>query len=225
MKKLFTLIIMAGLFLTLQAQDITNTLGADGAKFVVNENDGTSLFTVEESSSSGHVYAILGDNTNASHLISKRQLNIVREGGTAGISLYSYKASGFGSFDKMGYYHARGTITSPLTVTTSDLLGSLTWYGYNGDWGKSSAASISVGIESVSTTSTAGKISFSTASSTASTLVPHMTIESSGRVNIATVLKLTPGTAPSSPEKGDIYCNDSDNHLYFYNGTAWKQLD
>jgi len=38
-------------------------------------------------------------------------------------------------------------------------------------------------------------------------------------------VKLTPGSEPSSPSEGMIYANSSDHHLYFYNGTTWKQLD
>ena len=48
MKKLITLIIVASLALTIQAQDITNTLSATG-NFKVNKNDGTTnLFTLSE---------------------------------------------------------------------------------------------------------------------------------------------------------------------------------
>lgn len=39
------------------------------------------------------------------------------------------------------------------------------------------------------------------------------------------ILKLTPGSAPATPAEGQIYSNSSDHHLYFYNGTSWKQLD
>jgi len=41
----------------------------------------------------------------------------------------------------------------------------------------------------------------------------------------APTVKLTPGSEPSSPSEGMIYANSSDHHLYFYNGTTWKQLD
>ena len=38
-------------------------------------------------------------------------------------------------------------------------------------------------------------------------------------------MSLTPSAAPAIPYEGTIYSNSSDHHLYFYNGTGWKQLD
>jgi hypothetical protein len=47
----------------------------------------------------------------------------------------------------------------------------------------------------------------------------------SGVVHINDVIALTPLTSPpSSPSEGWIYAG-TDHHLYYYNGTAWKQLD
>lgn len=40
------------------------------------------------------------------------------------------------------------------------------------------------------------------------------------------VLKITPkSSAPSSPQFGWLYVNSTDNHIYFYNGTTWVQMD
>lgn len=37
---------------------------------------------------------------------------------------------------------------------------------------------------------------------------------------------LTPqASAPGTPAEGTIYANSGDHHLYFYDGTSWKQLD
>lgn len=47
----------------------------------------------------------------------------------------------------------------------------------------------------------------------------------SDRTGISNVLSLKPQSAPSSPAAGDVYADSSDHHLYFYNGSAWKQLD
>ncbi len=43
MKKILTLIIVAGLALTIQAQDITNTLGANG-DFLIKNSNGNTVF-------------------------------------------------------------------------------------------------------------------------------------------------------------------------------------
>ncbi len=41
----------------------------------------------------------------------------------------------------------------------------------------------------------------------------------------ADVLKLTPSASPPvTANEGDIYA-DTDHHLYYFNGTDWKQLD
>lgn len=43
---------------------------------------------------------------------------------------------------------------------------------------------------------------------------------------LVSVFQLTPISAsPSTPYEGMIYSNSTDNHLYFYNGTIWIQLD
>jgi len=43
-------------------------------------------------------------------------------------------------------------------------------------------------------------------------------------VDINGILKLTPTTEPASPVEGMVYAG-TDHHLYYYNGTTWKQLD
>ena len=184
MKNLITIIIVAGLALSIQAQDITNTLPATG-KFEVVENDGQTMFSVTEIGTSQDPHVIIGNNADANHLNSKRQLNIVQESGTAGLNLYSYKADGFGSFNKLGFYHARGTVGAPLSVTDTDKLGSLAWYGYNGSWSTTEAAAITVDVESVVTNSTAANMIFSTTPAGGTSTVERMTIKSDGKVNIA----------------------------------------
>ena len=44
-------------------------------------------------------------------------------------------------------------------------------------------------------------------------------------VTINNVLKLVPATTPSNPTEGTIFSCSTDHHLYFYNGSVWKQLD
>jgi hypothetical protein len=64
---------------------------------------------------------------------------------------------------------------------------------------------------------TAGKIGINTIS-------PSEKLEVNGNVKIDAVLKLTPIATPSNPTEGDIYAG-TDHHLYYYNGSMWKQLD
>ena len=45
-------------------------------------------------------------------------------------------------------------------------------------------------------------------------------------IEIAPAIYLVPqASAPASPSVGMLYVNSTDNHLYYYNGTAWVQLD
>lgn len=47
---------------------------------------------------------------------------------------------------------------------------------------------------------------------------------SANSLSLATVLLLTPTeTAPTPPSEGMVYA-DTDHKLYFYNGTAWKEV-
>jgi len=48
---------------------------------------------------------------------------------------------------------------------------------------------------------------------------------STGIVTLNNIIKLTPmADPPSTPAEGQIYA-DTDHHLYYFNGTIWKQLD
>ena len=88
MKKLFTIIIVAGLTLTIQAQDITNTLGSSTGEFKINGDGGTTLVKVKEGF--GQPEVIIGTSSASLPSGTTRQLNIVKEGGTAGMNLFSY---------------------------------------------------------------------------------------------------------------------------------------
>ncbi len=48
---------------------------------------------------------------------------------------------------------------------------------------------------------------------------------SGAEVAVNGLFHLTPQTAPVSPFEGDIYADSANHHLYYYNGTTWKQLD
>jgi hypothetical protein len=58
--------------------------------------------------------------------------------------------------------------------------------------------------------------------------LPILFSNDGGATEIARIdaaLTLKPTTAPSSPVEGMIYADSGDHHLYFWNGSAWKQLD
>lgn len=49
-------------------------------------------------------------------------------------------------------------------------------------------------------------------------------ISATGSVTIGTFLRLTPGTAPSSPTAGMVYYDSGSNTLKCYNGTSWLTI-
>ena len=49
-------------------------------------------------------------------------------------------------------------------------------------------------------------------------------IHSSGSVNIGTFLKLTPGTAPSTPDEGTVYYDSTAHAIKVYTGSGWETL-
>ncbi len=52
-----------------------------------------------------------------------------------------------------------------------------------------------------------------------------MILENDGHVTIETVMNLKPGSAPSSPERGDIYYDSSTNKVRVYTGSSWENLN
>ena len=75
----------------------------------------------------------------------------------------------------------------------------------------------------ITSSSHSGKFNWSLAKG--GTVRTAMELDEIGTSTIGAVLKLAPSdAAPSSPTLGMIYVS-TDTHIYFYNGTTWKQLD
>ena len=51
-----------------------------------------------------------------------------------------------------------------------------------------------------------------------------MTLETDSHVTIETLVNIKPGNAPSSPERGDVYYDNSTNKLRVYTNTGWVDL-
>ena len=214
MKKVITLIVMVSLALTIQAQNITNTLGSSG-NFVLNDNSGTQVMKVTHTS---RLY--LGP---ASGYAEAANLNIHKDSGPGGISITSYKGTPNPNKAVINFNATVGKFgDSPAMATDGESIGWLSYFGMDGtSW--RNGASIKVHVEgTVATGHVPMSVKFDT--DDGSSMATRMTIHSSGRVNIATVLNLTPGAAPSSPQAGDIYFDSSLNKARCYDGTTWQNL-
>ena len=139
MKKLFTIIIIASFAHTMQAQDIINTLGSNGS-FLVNKNDGTNYLKVDPFGKLN-----LGGGPSSSYLNGGRDLNLVKEGGSSGITLTAI-SNGANARARMDFAKANGTIGALSTLVDNDEVSYLTFYGHDGS-GYHLGASLEVSVD------------------------------------------------------------------------------
>lgn len=118
-----------------------------------------------------------------------------------------------------------GTITITNTGVTKLTAGSgISLSGSNGNVTISAPVTggtvTSVGISSSSLTVTNSPI---TTTGTISVDLPT-NVSVTGSTTIGTFMKLTPGTAPSSPTRGTVYYDSTANKLKVYTGSAWETI-
>ncbi len=207
MKKLFTLIIVASLALTIQAQDITNTLSTTG-DFKVNLNGGTNLFTISHddnhilqlnnyqnafiiNNAGGEAAFSFDDSYNIADLAMIRighaednwlgsqfaHLQLQSAGTANKFNLVSRGTNNF-----INGYYANGDASGPTNVADDDVLLTLNGIGYYSGT-HSTAAYIDFIVDGTPSGPVPGKIDFSTNSSSGTPAV-HMSIKSDGTVNI-----------------------------------------
>ena len=123
MKKLITIIMVGGLALTIQAQDITNTLGPSG-NFIVEDDSNNEIIKVDASGTFHFKNEVPGSST---------QFDLYN----AGHNL------------KLNFYKAKGTPSAPVAVDDFVALGILDFYGYTGS-GYQVGAAIAAEVEGAS---------------------------------------------------------------------------
>ncbi len=232
MKKLLTLIIVAGLALTIQAQDITNTLSATG-NFKVNKNDGTTnLFTLSETGehtiqfSSTSTGLTINNSTGTAVFAFDESHNIPAltmltlghadanwlSGNYSHLQLQSENSTinnkfsmvARGAINYFNAYAAGGTGASPTNSLDNHIIFNINAYGF-----LNSINRLAAGISFVVDGTPAGifvpgKIEFHTGTSSASSTI-RMTIKSSGAVNFAGAVEkpITVKTADYTADDGD----------------------
>jgi hypothetical protein len=117
------------------AQDITSTLGASGT-FIVEDNTNKSLF---RASRNGTPEIVMGDYENGFNL-PEGSVNFVRDNGSEKLNLVVGKSVAFSAFPKLQFFYTPGSLTAPADVSDSNLLGIISFFGYNNGWTSSSPA-------------------------------------------------------------------------------------
>ena len=109
--------------------------------------------------------------------------------GSVGLEQGGNTTTGFG----LNFRKARGTVASPTVITTGDVLGTVTGYGYSGVGGYVAGAQIRFeSTGTIASTRVPGKIVFATGTdATPSVLTDRMTILNSGNVGIGTASSQT----------------------------------
>lgn len=122
---------------------------------------------------------------------------------------------------------SRGTFGSKTTIVTGDVIGNLTFSGYEGsafsdaaEFRVTSTGTISAGI-------VGGIMTLRTASATTGTLATAISIGADQKSTFTQTTTTSPinltgfATDPSSPVEGEISYNTTSHLLKFYNGTSW----
>ncbi len=207
MKKLITLLVVASLALTIQAQDITNTLSTTG-DFKVNLNGGTNLFTISHDDNhilqlNNYLNAFIINNAGGEAAFSfddsynLADLAAIRIGyaddnwiGSQFAHLQLQSAStenrfnlvSRGTTNHISGYYANGDADVPTNVVDADVLLTMNAYGYKSNHIR--AAYIEFAVDGDLGTTIPGRIDFATNSSSGVLPTVHMSIKGDGRVNI-----------------------------------------
>ncbi len=180
MKKLITLIVVASLALTIQAQDITNKLGVDGEFSIKADNDLPYMRVY------GELFNDYIDFTNVNAHSHFRLTSV---------------SSGDSDAMKLEFRRAKGTHTTPAAVAVGDYISDFKFHGYLGNGGYKLGAQILAVVDNTSVTDVIGtKIVFVTVAATGGMALPteSMSINSAGTLNI---IKLFGGTTAAGGDK------------------------
>jgi len=154
-------------------------------------------------------------------LTSEANVRIERVGdGLTGASLAGWRAS--------------GTPDAKTAVSDGQVITGLVGKGFDGSVYVTAARIKYIVDGTVSDGNVPAKIIFSTAPE-GGVVTDRMVIRSNGNVGIGTsdpqrklhvnaLLRLEPTTRPDDAGKGDIYYDQNDNKIYYYNGTDWIEM-
>ncbi len=146
---------------TINAQDITNTLGTNGT-YIIEDVNNNSLIRTSRSTTPK---IIIGDYSSSFNL-PPGDIDFVHNNGSDQINLVVGRGSAFSAFPKLQFYYTPGDLSSPTAVTDNNLLGAINFFGSNGSsWISQASASLTAQVDGTLGTSIPGRLELTTQNS------------------------------------------------------------
>jgi hypothetical protein len=195
------------------------SVGAVSNRLVIQTND-TEALTVDSSQR-------VGIGTSSLRQVAGATANVQAErtgaGGGAALSLLTNSSSGVPASLSLGA--SRGAAGTPTSVLSTDIVGSVNFFGADGtDYDKTVASIRARAIGTIATDRVPGQLEFYTAeNNTGSTLTQRLTIDNTGRVGIGTTspegkLEVSAGNAEGLRLSSPSYLSTSQGPWIAFNG-------
>ena len=212
MKNLFTLLFIVSFVFTnsAQAQNITNTLGANGT-YVVEDVNNSSIIRASRTGSQPKL--IVGDWESAFNLPSGN-VNFIHNNGTEKLNLVVGKSGAFSAFPKLYFHFTPGSLTAPTTVDNNDDLGIIGFGGFNNGGWEELAAQIYTRVDGTPGVRIPTKLIFQTQGNTSGSS-NNMELDSNGNLTIpgSTTLNGSFSTPAKATLTNAITLDESDHTL------------
>ncbi len=214
----------SNLFTISETGDHIMQLGNQDKSFTIKNANGNPIFIVDDLANYPDFSMLRLGHADVNFLSGDfAHIQLQATGADGNVDANNLRFVGIEVLNNLEGYYSRGTINNRTAVQDDDAMLFIKAWGHDGTTNRLSSF---IGFKVDGTPANnlvPGKIIFATGTASAAPAI-RMTIKNNGRVNIATVLNLTPGSAPSTPEEGDIYYDSSTHKARCWNGTSWNDL-